>query len=118
MNKSYGLKVTLNGKIVANAGIEKENYVVTACVNIVQRKDNSELHSFSVSGLDSDEYEHLTWYNTELKLGDRIEIKIIEAPFDIPFEKNKSPLTPEEILKHKLEEYHYLKENLKDHIDG
>lgn len=36
MNKSYGLKVTVNNKVVTNAGIDKENYVVTACANLVR----------------------------------------------------------------------------------
>ncbi|WP_164112383.1 MULTISPECIES: hypothetical protein [Sphingobacterium] len=118
MNKSYGLKVSFNDKVVTNAGIDKENYVVTGCVTFVHRNDGSEYYNFNVSGLDSDEDDHLGWYNTDVKLGDTIEIELIDSSFDPPIERHKSTTSPEEKLQYKLEEFHYLKEKLKDYING
>lgn len=117
MNRSYGLKVTLNDKVVTNAGIEKENYVVTACVTFVHRNDGSEYYNFNVSGMDSDEDDHLAWYSTDLKLGDIVEMEVIHDSFDTPSERHKSTVTPEEILQNRIEEYRYLKEKLKDYIN-
>lgn len=117
MNKSYGLRVTLNDKVVINAGIEKENYVVTACTAFVRRNDGSENYNFHVTGMDSDVDDHLDWYETDLKLGDTIEIEVIEGPFDPPSRRHKSKITPEEKLQNKMEEFQYLKEKLKDYIN-
>ncbi len=117
MNKSYGLKVSLNDKVVINAGIEKENYVVTGYVTFVARKDGSESYSFNVGGMDSDEDDHLGWFHTDLKLGDVIDLEVIDNSFDPPSERHKSSTTPEERLQYKLEEYQYLKGKLKDHIN-
>lgn len=117
MNKSYGLKVTLNDKVVTNAGIEKENYVVTGYVTFVRRKDSSMSYIFNVGGMDSDEDDHLGWYHTDLKLGDIVEMEVINDSFDPPTERHKSTITPEEKLQYRIEEYQYLKEKLKDYIN-
>lgn len=116
MNKSYGLKVTLNDKVVTNAGIEKENYVVIGYVTFVHSNDGSEYYNFNVGGMDSDEDEHLDWCHADLKLGDIVEMEVIHDSFDPPSTRHKSTITPEERLQYKLEEYQYLKEKLKDYV--
>ncbi|MFD2554787.1 hypothetical protein [Sphingobacterium tabacisoli] len=116
MVKPYGLKVTFNGDTVSKAGIEKENYVVTACVSFVHRNDGGEFYNFNVGGMDSDLRDHLNWYRTNVGQGDSITMEVIQGPFDEPTERFKVEQSEEEKLKIKLEEYHYLKNKLKDHI--
>ncbi len=117
MNRTFGLKVTFNDEMVTKAGIEKENYVVTACTTIVHRNDGSKSCNFNVGGLDSNEDNYLDWYNTDIKLGDIIEMEVIDSSFSPPVRSHKSTRTPEEKLQNRLEEYYYLKEKLKDHIN-
>lgn len=117
MNRAYGFKVTFNDEIATKAGIEKENYVVTACATIVHRNNGSKSCNFNVGGLDSNEDNYLDWFDTGIKLGDIIEMEVIDSPFDPPVGSRKFTRTPEEKLQNRLEEYYYLKEKLKDYIN-
>ncbi|RKE55356.1 hypothetical protein [Sphingobacterium detergens] len=116
MEKKLGLKIELNGSPVTNAGLDKDDYVLIANLNFVERKNGSKEFSFNVSGMDGEQNDHLYWYGTDLKEGDTITMEVIEAPFDEPKTRTKSEIDKKAVLKDKLDTYYHLKEKLKDHI--
>jgi hypothetical protein len=90
-------EVFLNGKKLCVAGIGDDG-VLSAIVNWVTGKNAADLF-LHVGGLVSPIDEHVSWENQKhLRVGDRIEVKIIEASFvDKP--KKKTRTDPAERLK-------------------
>ena len=117
MKKIFGFKVCINDKIICGAGFENANSVVSCILNSVRRKnDNSEELDISIGGLNSDNNEHVDWYNNRLRKGDIISIEIISDDFDTPT-KIRKKLSEKEIIAQKLEYFHKLREELKEHLE-
>ncbi|TBN02420.1 hypothetical protein EYD45_11975 [Hyunsoonleella flava] len=112
-----GFEIKLNGELLTRAGLQNNHGIVTCIVNAVLRKEEKkqslELH---VSGLNSDENQHIKWTKlTELKENDIVSVKIVAGNFDEPKEKSKKR-SDKYLLEQKIKTYHKLKEELKDHI--
>lgn len=118
MVKSFGFKLKINGRHIANAGVDTAHYTVIGYSTFVQGNDGRNTCKFNMSGSDIDEGENLDWHGADLNLGDLITLEVINAPFDAPQHKYKygEETSTEDVLKRKLEEYYSLKEELKDHI--
>lgn len=116
MKKRFGFQVNINDKIICRAGFENENSIVTCILDTLRREnENSEELSISVSGLNSDTYQHADWLKGKLQEGDKISITIISNNFDEPKSTGKA-YTEKDILNQKLKSYHKLKEELKDYL--
>ena len=80
-------EVHLNGEKVCVAGIG-DHGVLNAMVDHVISGIGNELH-FRVGGLISETDEHVTWVNQKLKVGDEVQVKVIEAAeIDEPQERS------------------------------
>ena len=116
MDKKLGLKIKVNGNLVTNAGLDKDDYVLIGNITFAERNNGSKDFTVNVSGMDGDQNENVYWYGTELNEGDTISFEFIEPPFDDPKTRTKSDIDQEARIKSKLEHYHLLKAKLKDHI--
>lgn len=116
MDKKLGLKIQVNGRLVTNAGLDKDDYVLIGNINFVERKNGSKEFTLCVSGMDGEQNDHVYWYGTDLKEGDTITFEVIEGPFEDPKTRTKSEIDKKTLLKNKLDNYYHLKEKLKDHI--
>lgn len=120
--KNLGFKVQLNGEEKCRAGFDKKNYVTSCIFTSVNRKDNSEGLDLSVGGLDSDENKQVSWYYSDLQIGDKILIEIIDTPFDPPVfysdmrTAEEVAQQKEEELKQKIAYFYALREELGEHI--
>ncbi|TJZ63288.1 hypothetical protein FAZ15_03115 [Sphingobacterium olei] len=63
---NLGVNVKLNGDQITKAGFDNENFVLTAMVTFVHRKDGSNAFAFDVGGLDSEANKHVDWLNVKL----------------------------------------------------
>lgn len=78
--------VRLNGKRLCVAGIGEDG-VMTATIDHVIGRGHDEL-SIRVGGLFSPAEEHVTWKRLSLKVGDRVEVRIVESEaIDKPTER-------------------------------
>jgi len=116
MAKAHGFNLKVNGTHVSTVGIDKEHYAIVGSTTFVQRKDGSRSYTLHFSGMAADEGDHLDWYNADLKLGDIITMEVVDGPFDMPRNRYKFEIDPEQKLKEKLANYYHLKEELKDHL--
>jgi hypothetical protein len=113
---NYGFEIYLNDNYLCRAGFENPYHILTLVLTSLRRTDNYEDLALQVSGLDSDTRVRPDWINRELKNGDRISIQIITDKFDKP-SKFKEVESKEIDLKRKIEYYHKLKEELKEHLE-
>ncbi|MGE8426705.1 MAG: hypothetical protein ACN6O7_02470 [Sphingobacterium sp.] len=116
MDKKLGLKIKVNGNLVTNAGLDKDDYVLIGNITFAERNNGSKDFTLNVSGTDGDQNDNVYWYGTELKEGDTISFEVIEPPFDDSKTRTKSDIDQEARIKSKLEHYYLLKAKLKDHI--
>jgi hypothetical protein len=72
-----GFEVYLNGKRLCVAGIGDDG-VLTAILDHVARGGRHDLH-LRVGGLLSSTKEHVTWQSRQLKSGDQVRVKVVEA---------------------------------------
>jgi hypothetical protein len=80
-------RIVVNGRGIVTAGLPGR-HVVSAILTSAWR-DKAKWSStrrflehevnFSVSGLDVDLERHLSWFNCPVKIGDRIEVEVIDA---------------------------------------
>lgn len=110
-------EIFVNNELVTVAGITAEFGVLTMIATWVKRqKYNDESLSLTVSGLNSIDNTSLSWYGSELKIGDEIHIKITDQSEVTNPTVTKSCSNNESILEDKLKYFYSLKEELKDHI--
>jgi hypothetical protein len=113
---NYGLEIYLNDSYLCRAGFENTYHVLTCMINSFRRDiDKGEELFLEVAGLNSETDQNFDWINTELKSGDRISIQIITDKFDKP-SKIREGDSKKFILERKIEYYHKLKEELKEHL--
>ena len=113
----FGFQININDNKICRAGFENENSIVTCILDSVRRKnDNSEELNISISGLNSDTYQHSKWFDNKLQEGDKISIEIITNNFDSPISSSKA-YSKKDILNQKLKSYYKLKEELKDYLE-
>jgi hypothetical protein len=113
----YGFEVKLNGNLICRAGLEQDHYVMSCIVDAIMRKDNGveRLH-LNIGGLDSIKNQHVRWFQDTLQENDEVHIKVITDNFDNP--PIVYPQDADEfVLERKIEYYHKLKEELKDHLN-
>jgi hypothetical protein len=72
------LEICLNGKKLCVAGVG-DNGVVTANICCVLRGGKDEL-SLDTGGINSATQEHWRWRGCEVKVGDKIQVTVVEAP--------------------------------------
>jgi hypothetical protein len=114
--KNPSFEIYINNRLVTTAGITSEFEVVTAITKWVNSSvDNYKDLSINVGGLDSTDESYLTWFNQDLGIGDEVTIKITDI--DNIFTPTVNPkISEEEHLERKINYFHRLKEELKDHI--
>jgi len=116
MKRIFGFKVLLNEELICRAGFENENSVVTCILNSIRRKDDdSEELDITVGGLNSDTNQHVDWHKNNLQAGDKISIEIISDNFDTP-SSIRERMSKKDLIAQKLEYFHKLKAELKDHL--
>ncbi len=116
MKNIFGFKVLVNGEQICRAGFEKENSVVSCIFNSVRRENNnSEELDFSISGLNSDTKQHVTWHKGELEKGDKVSLEVILDNFDLPT-SIREPKSEKDIIAQKIKQYNKLKKELKDYL--
>lgn len=117
MKNNFGFKVHINGHQICRAGFEKENSVVTCILTTVNREnDSSQELDISISGLNSETKQHVTWHKENLKKGDTIALEVIT---DNNFDKLTSisePQSEKEIIARKMKQLKRLQEELKDYL--
>lgn len=114
---NYGFEIHINDKYLCRAGFENAYHVLSLILTSAKRTNNTEDLAMNIAGVNSETENYCDWVNTPLKLGDRISIQIVTENFDKPLrvrEKESSQF----VLERKLEYYHKLKEELKEHLDG
>lgn len=90
--------------------------MVTCIFNSVRRENlNLEELDFSVSGLNSDTKQHVTWHRGKLEKGDKISLEIISDNFDLPI-SIREPKSEKDIIAQKIKQYNKLKEDLKEYL--
>ncbi|QBR13255.1 hypothetical protein [Sphingobacterium sp. CZ-2] len=114
--KNYGFEIQLNGEEVARIGIEKENYVLSCLITAVPRIKNTIDLNLEIGGLEIDEDVSVSWEGRELKVGDKLDILVIDEGFNNP-DYSSVPVSKEEKLKQKLTYFYELKEELGDLVD-
>jgi len=77
MESMKAFDVRLNGKRLCVAGIGVDGYLGAKIDRLVGRQRN-ELY-LEVGGFLSPTLEHVTWKHRSLKVGDKVEVRIIEA---------------------------------------
>lgn len=115
MKNIPGFKVLINDELITVAGISDVEFGSTICVldSVRRQIDNSEHLKLTVSGM-NDTKDMLTWCKEDLKLGDVIQLEVVEGSFNSPIEVRPFHKTEAEILERKIKQYHKLKEELKD----
>ena len=90
-------EVRLNGKKICLAGVGNDG-VLSTIVNWVPRDGRGEL-SLDVGGLISSEDQHVMWIRQRrLRLGDRVEVTVVEKDeVDVPAKK-KRRANPQQVL--------------------
>jgi hypothetical protein len=80
----FAYQISLNGKIVATAGLQQG--VMSAIANWVfipsdvAKDPLQDWHAgFSLAGLDNLTSEHLKWFRCDLKPGDEVSIKLVQT---------------------------------------
>lgn len=116
---NLGINIKINGSQICKAGFDNENFVLTTIISLVHREGGSEGRVLSVSGLDSEASEHVSWYSDLISPGDRIILEVIEGPFDPTLSPRAGveTVTDENDLQPELKRYHQLKEELKEHLE-
>jgi hypothetical protein len=93
------LEVYLNGKKLCIAGVGNKG-VVTANVNCILRGGAKDEISLDTGGLNSAGEEHLRWHDRKLRVGDKVEVRIIEAAkCDEPMSRKPMKVSPGEQLR-------------------
>ena len=116
MKNTFGFKVHVNGNQICRAGFAKENSVVTCILTSVNRgNDSSDELDISISGLNSETKQHVTWHKEKLKKGDTISLEVITENFDKPT-SIREPKPEKEIIARKIKQYKRLQEELKDYL--
>lgn len=97
--------------------MQNNHGVITCIVNAIFRKqEKKQSLELNVSGLNSDENQHVKWVKlANLRENDIISVKIVAGDFDEPKEKNEKR-SPEYLLEQKIKTYYKLKEELKDYL--
>jgi hypothetical protein len=114
--KNQGFQITLNGNLLCRAGLEAELFVTVCSLTSLKRAiPPSEELSLSIGGLDSVEDHYLNWANKTLQPGVQILIEVVEGDFDAPL-KGSRIKAEELVLQEKLQYFHRLKEELKEHL--
>lgn len=97
-----GLKIIINDKDVINIASDR---VAGIFINIGESRQNNYIH---IGGLDSKSY-HLTWLEKEIKIGDKIKVKVSEINEITPL-KERIPSDRSELVN----KYHMLEKELKE----
>ncbi|MDX2360772.1 MAG: hypothetical protein QNK23_08190 [Crocinitomicaceae bacterium] len=124
MENNLGFEIHHNGKHICRAGVEDKLFVVSCIANSVSRKlgDKPTDLSMQIGGLISESFENIVWSDFDLKLGDTIDVEVIDDKFspytvtDVWLPPEPEALTKEEIA-HKRIELQKLKEELAEHLD-
>jgi hypothetical protein len=115
--KKHGFEIKINDEKICRAGLAVDYYVVTCgLVSMMRKKDDRDEVSIRVGGLNAITNSSVTWTDKVLKKGDKISIEIIDGMFDEPTEIT-IPDTEEFVLQEKINYFHKLKEELKDHLN-
>ncbi len=112
---SYGFEVQVNGEHLCKAGIDTDAHVVTCILTSLRRLNEPDELDLTVTGLNSVTGDHPDWIDRELNDGDIITIKVITADFE-PAVRIRPKPSKEKILNDKLQYYHRLSEELKEHL--
>ena len=114
--ENFGFEVELNGEKLCRAGFDCKHFVTTCIIGSVRTnytgKDEESLY-ISVGGLANN--QHVDWEQTNLKLGDKLVIEVINDNFDQPTIRRE--YTEEEHRRIEIEAYYRLKEKLKEYLD-
>ncbi len=75
MDKKLGLKIKVNGVLVTNAGLDKDDYVLIGNITFAKRNNGSKDFTLNVSGMDGEKNDDVYWYGTELKEGTQLLLR-------------------------------------------
>ncbi|MGC4090123.1 MAG: hypothetical protein QM756_20020 [Polyangiaceae bacterium] len=105
-SEMIAFRVKLNGKRLVLAGLPGHSVLSAIVTSVVRDPGNKaswagkrafverELHLW-VGGLDSDAAQHVDWVRRRLKVGDRIELEVMETNrVDVPKSRRPKPPAP------------------------